>query len=87
MQAKLQKLTNAWNEFTMGLANNEILKGGIDLLTWLLETINKLTDALSGGSGLSKSFLNLTTVVGALAGGKGLLEKVMAWAGSAMGIE
>ena len=29
METLLAKLKNAWNEFTMGIANNEILKTGI----------------------------------------------------------
>ena len=86
MEAKLQKLKNAWNEFTMGLANNEILKGGIDLLTKLLQTINQLTSSLSGGGGLIKSFLNLAVVGGALGVGKKLLGNFFGFAGNAMGI-
>lgn len=74
MEAKLQKLKNAWDEFTMGLANNEILKFGVDLLTGFLETVNKLTDALSGGNGLVKSVISLVTVIGALKGGNALLS-------------
>ncbi len=61
MKTSLARLENAWNEFTQGLANNEILKAGIDTITLLLQTVNKLTDALSGGNGLVKSFLNLST--------------------------
>lgn len=86
MEAKLQKLSNAWNQFLMGLANNDILKGGVDLLTKLLETINNLTNALSGGNGLGKSFLSLMTVIGALMGGKALLGGVFKWAGTQMGM-
>jgi hypothetical protein len=37
----------------MGLANNEILKFGVDILTGLLETVNKLTESLSGGGARS----------------------------------
>ena len=59
----------------MGLANNEVLKAGVDALTWVLETVNKLTDAISGGNGLAKSITNLMTVVGALKLGKGILDK------------
>jgi hypothetical protein len=58
----------------MGLANNEILKFGVDLLTGFLETVNKLTDALSGGNGLVKSVISLITVIGALKGGNALLS-------------
>jgi hypothetical protein len=50
----------------MGLTNNEILKGCVDALTLMLETINKITDAISGGSGLMKSIVSLTTVIGGL---------------------
>jgi hypothetical protein len=32
----------------MGLANNDLIKVGVDLLTKLLETINSLTDDLGG---------------------------------------
>ena len=76
MEAKLQKLKNAWDEFAMGLANNEILKFGVDLLTGLLETINNVTSALSGGNGLVKSIISLVTVIGALKGGKSLFDNL-----------
>ena len=76
MEAKLQRLKNAWDQFVMGLANNDILKFGVDLLTGFLETVNKLTSALSGGNGLAKSVINLTTVIGALAGGRALSKSI-----------
>jgi hypothetical protein len=68
----------------MGLANNEILKGFIDLLTGLLEITNKLTEALSGGNSLGKSIINFMTVIGALKGGKALLtsKKHNSWLGN-----
>ena len=74
MEAKLQKLKNAWDQFAMGLANNEILKGAVDVLTGILETVNKLTESLSGGNGLAKSIISLMTVIGALKGGKSLFD-------------
>lgn len=86
MEAKLQKFSNAWNEFTMGLANNEILKGGVDLLTNLLETINNLTSAMSGGSGLLKSVTSLVTLIGALKLGKAAIGGGLGWVGSKMGM-
>jgi len=85
METKLQKLQNAWDEFLMGLSNNEVLKGAIDVLTFIIEGVNKLTDALSGGDGLVKSVVSLITVVGALKLGKsmlgGLLGGGLSWAG------
>lgn len=59
----------------MGLANNEVLKAGVDFLTWILETVNKLTDAVSGGNGLVKSLVSLTGVIGALKLGGKVLGK------------
>ena len=83
LEAKLQRLNNAWQEFTMGLANNEVIKAGVDLLTWLLETINKIT-GVAGNEGLGgviTMFARLATVIGALKGGgaiiKGLLSEVI----------
>jgi hypothetical protein len=74
----------------MGLANNTILKGAIDTLTFIIEGINKLTDALSGGNGLVKSIISLVTVVGALKLGKGLIGGLLgsglSWAGKQMGV-
>lgn len=90
MESKLQRLKNAWDEFLMGLANNTILKGAIDTLTFIIEGINKLTDALSGGNGLVKSIISLVTVVGALKLGKGLIGGLLgsglSWAGKQMGV-
>ena len=53
LESKLAKLSNAWHEFTMGLVNNELIKGGIDLLTDIFNILNKITqgwDSWSGGA-------------------------------------
>lgn len=70
MESKLQRLKNAWDQFAMGLANNEILKGAVDILTEMIEGVNKLTNALSAGNGLVKSVLNLGVALGGLTMGK-----------------
>jgi hypothetical protein len=86
MASKLQKLENAWNQFLMGLTNNDILKGAVDFLTFIIEGVNKLTNAISGGNGLAKSIVSLTTVIGALKLGKGLLGGGLGWAGGKLGM-
>ena len=42
VEAKLEKLKNAWHEFTMGIMNSDLIKTGIDVLTKLLEIINRI---------------------------------------------
>lgn len=69
MQAKLTELKNAWDQFVMGLANNEILKFGVDTLTSILSTINDIISAVSGNNGLVKSILSLGSAFLALRGG------------------
>ena len=51
LETKLTKLKNAWDEFTMGLANSTIVKGIIDLLTWLIDKLNVLTSAFGDTGG------------------------------------
>ena len=68
MEAKLAQLKNAWDEFTMGIADNGLLKAGIDLLTGLLNLINDITGALPGpAGGIAKIGILL---LGLRAGGK-----------------
>jgi len=58
LETKLTKLKNAWDEFTMGLANNTIVKGAIDLITWLIDKLNMLTSAFGDtGSAIAKLLL------------------------------
>lgn len=55
LESKLNKLKNAWDSFLMSVANNEVIKFTVDLLTGLIEGVNKLTDGLPGlASGLAK---------------------------------
>lgn len=65
LESKLAKLDNAWNEFTMGIANNAAIKTGVDLLTLLLNTINNITGILPNGidsfAKLGITFLGLRT--------------------------
>lgn len=70
LDAKLQKLQNAWDTFTMGLANNEAIKIAVDMLTGLLNIVNDLTGAL--GNGIS-AILKLGAAFGAMKLGKSFL--------------
>lgn len=74
LASKLAKLKNAWDEFAMGLANNEVIKVAVDTLTTLLQTINKILDTVSGGSGVLKSTLSIFAAIGGLKLGKSLLS-------------
>jgi TP901 family phage tail tape measure protein len=76
LDAKVQKLNAAWQEFTMGLANNEIIKFGVDALTLLLKAINKVVDGLSGENGIAKSIITLNLAVTAIGGIRAALGKL-----------
>jgi hypothetical protein len=55
LEAKVEKLKNAWHEFTMGIMDSDLVKFGVDILTKFLEIVNKATDGIAGfGGGLSK---------------------------------
>ena len=71
LESKLNRLSNAWDAFTMGLANNELIKLGVDLLTGLLNTINTITGVLPGaGEGIAK----LLITIGALKAGGAIFD-------------
>ena len=59
LESKLNKLHNAWQAFTMGIANNGMIKLAVDGLTGFLTVTNKIIDTLSLGSGAIKSFLSV----------------------------
>lgn len=66
LQSKLAALKNAWDTFTMGLANNEFIKGAVQALTSFMDLINKVT---SGFDSWSSSVLKIGVVTGALVAG------------------
>lgn len=51
LESKLAKLKNAWDEFSMGILQSDLVKFGVDALTMFLEIINKATSAFSGLGG------------------------------------
>ncbi len=51
LESKLNRLHNAWQGFTMGIANNQLIKLSIDILTKLITTVNKVTEV--GGEATS----------------------------------
>ena len=59
LEAKINKLHNAWQQFTMGIANNGMIKLAVDGVTGLLTVTNKLIDTFSLGIGPVKSLLSL----------------------------
>ena len=73
LDAKLQRLKNAWDTFVMGLANNELIKVGVDLLTKFLETINDLTDDLGDTVG---SIAKLGITIAGLNIGKSIFNNI-----------
>lgn len=78
VQAKLSELKNAWDQFTMGIANDTLIKAGIDTLTKILSTINDIISAISGNNGLIKSIVSIGASFLALRGGAKLFNKEFA---------
>ena len=62
LEAKVEKLKNAWHEFTMGIMNSDLVKFGVDVLTKFLEIINKATSGIDGLGGSVTKILGILTV-------------------------
>ena len=62
LEAKVEKLKNAWHEFTMGIMNSELVKFGVDVLTKFLEIINKATSGLNGLGGSITKIASLLAI-------------------------
>lgn len=86
LDSKLNQLSNSWNQFVMGLANNEYIKLAVDMLTglldivnWIIDELGKVVGTMDGASStvdnLTKSLLTLLTVYGAIRAGGFLLNK------------
>ena len=72
LESKLNRLHDAWEQYVTGIANQSIIKGVVDLLTSLLETVNKVTDALdplhTGWSKILAAFLGFKAAKGVVNG-------------------
>lgn len=71
LESKVNKLRNAWDEFTVGIANSTVLKGGVDLLTTFLNTVNNLTGSIGSFTG---SASRIIAVFAALKVGKDIFQ-------------
>jgi hypothetical protein len=75
LAAKVAKLENAWHEFTMGIVNSDLVKFGVDVLTKLLEIVNKAT---SGFNGLGNSIVKILGIVAVFKLGKTIFNQLRA---------
>lgn len=74
LETKLNQLHNAWNTFLMGIANSDAIKFVVDLLTSLVNVLNKITDQLPGVAG---SFVKIMTAVMLFKVGKSLFSNML----------
>ena len=62
LSVKLERLKAAWEEFTMGILESDLVKFGVDVLTKFLEIINKATSAFNGLGGSIVKVLSIITL-------------------------
>lgn len=62
LSSKIEKLKNAWHEFTMGILESDLIKKGVDILTKFLEIINKATRSFDGMAGSLTKILSVVTI-------------------------
>ena len=80
LESKINELTNAWNEFLMGITNSSVIKGAVDLLTGILNVINKITGAFGEGvGGVLKFGVALATLKGGEVASRVLAQKAIAF--------
>ena len=72
LQYKVEKLKNAWHEFTMGIMNSDLVKIGVDIATKFLEILNKAT---SGIDGLGGSVIKIMSILGIFKMGMKIFQK------------
>jgi chemotaxis regulatin CheY-phosphate phosphatase CheZ len=69
LETKLNNLKNAWDTFITGITNSQVIKAAVDLLTQLLNIVNKVTGSLGDiGTAVSRIALLFTSLYGV--GGK-----------------
>ena len=78
LESKLNALDNAWTAFTTSIANSDVIKGAVDLLTKLIQGINVLTDAFGPLSGAVKTVLAISALTFGGSVVKGLLDAAAA---------
>ncbi len=78
LESKINKLKNAWNEFAMGIVNDQLIKFSIDTLTSLLTILNKITNTSNKGV---NSILKLTMAIMGLKAGKTVLSSLIKFVG------
>lgn len=61
LEAKINKFKNAWNEFTMGIADSGMIKGAVDIVTNLITVVNKLAKMTGPLEGFVKAFIAIGT--------------------------
>lgn len=69
LEAKINKFKNAWNEFTMGIADSGMIKSAVDIVTNLITVVNKLAKMTGPLEGFVKAFV----AIGAFKAGGNLL--------------
>lgn len=77
LEAKLNKLKNAWDQFLMGITNSSFIKTAVDGLTGIIGIVNKLVDTLSLGSGGIKSFLSVFAAFTGLKMGGNIINRLI----------
>lgn len=82
LQSKLARLKDTWQEFSMGLANNQMIKGAVDALTGLLNILNKITES---GSQTGSTIKKLIVMIGGFKLAKGAVNKGLMAVGSKLG--
>ena len=68
LETAINRLTNAWNQFTMNLANNDAIKSVVTGLTKVLELLNSITGVF--GSGWRTVLTGGATIATLLGGGR-----------------
>ena len=70
LESKLTLLKNAWDRFVTGIVNSDFIKAVIDFATNVLQALNDVTDKADA---LGTAFLRVTTIIGGLKLGKGIV--------------
>jgi len=84
LEAKVNQLKNAMEQFYMGLANSAVIKGFIDLLTGIINTINDVTDAFGDFGGAIGRVL---IVFAGMKLGKALLTNILSGLATSMAVK